>query len=141
MASTAAAAARRSVELTTTWGVNAAYEHFWNKRWQTSLYGAYIATNYNSTANAMLCALKRASIRLPTCASAATTTGSYWDVGSRTQFNVDSQTYVGLDVIYTELQYGDIGVRQYDSGSGTQPTAARTISRSERVDGGVPLPS
>ena len=30
------------MDLTTTWGVNAAYEHFWNKRWQTSIYGAYI---------------------------------------------------------------------------------------------------
>ena len=27
-------------DLTTAWGVNAAYEHFWNKRWQTSVYGA-----------------------------------------------------------------------------------------------------
>ena len=26
----------------------------------------------------------------------------YWTVGTRTQFNVDSQTYIGLDVIYTE---------------------------------------
>ena len=30
--------------LTTAWGVNAAYEHFWNKHWQTSIYGGYSAT-------------------------------------------------------------------------------------------------
>ena len=34
----------QSVQLTTTWGVNAGYEHFWNKRWQSSFYGVYMAT-------------------------------------------------------------------------------------------------
>ena len=40
------------IDLTTAWGVNAAYEHFWTKRWQTSVYGDYTATSYDSTANA-----------------------------------------------------------------------------------------
>ncbi len=43
------------IELTTAWGVNAAYEHFWNKKWQTSVYGAYTATCYDATANLQLC--------------------------------------------------------------------------------------
>src|SRR5674476_1571901 len=45
-----------SIELTTAWGVNAAYEHFWSKSWQTSVYGAYTATTYNANANAYMCA-------------------------------------------------------------------------------------
>ena len=44
-----------SIQLTTSWGVNAAFEHHWNPHWQTSVYGAYVATNYNSLANDMLC--------------------------------------------------------------------------------------
>ena len=43
------------VELTTAWNVNAAYEHFWNPRWRTSLYGGYAQVSYNGAANAMLC--------------------------------------------------------------------------------------
>ena len=30
-----------ALQLTTAWNVNAAYEHFWNPRWRTSLYGGY----------------------------------------------------------------------------------------------------
>ena len=43
------------VELTTAWNVNAAYEHFWNPRWRTSLYGGYAKVEYGSTANNILC--------------------------------------------------------------------------------------
>jgi hypothetical protein len=35
------AGAATSLELTTAWNINAAYEHFWNPRWRTSLYGGY----------------------------------------------------------------------------------------------------
>ena len=44
-----------SVELTSAWGVNAAYEHFWNPRWRSSLYGGYAAVSYGARANAILC--------------------------------------------------------------------------------------
>src|SRR5262245_60253471 len=49
------------LELTTGWGVNAAYEHFWNPRWRTSLYGGYAAVQYNGASNAMLCAAEGAA--------------------------------------------------------------------------------
>src|ERR1019366_2992005 len=44
-----------SISLTTAWGVNAAYAHFWSKQWQTSVYGAYTVTTYNANANYYLC--------------------------------------------------------------------------------------
>ena len=74
---------------------------------------------------------------------AATTTLRYWVVGSRTQFNVDSQTYIGLDVIYTALDQNMAlpAGAVYNSSQGQQPFASRTADRPERVDGGVPLPS
>ena len=80
-----------SVQLTTSWGVNAAYEHHWNPHWQTSIYGAYIATSYNAAANAMLCVSER---RAHAIAGHAVATGcdnnwSVWNVGTRTQWNID----------------------------------------------------
>jgi Porin subfamily len=47
-----------SLNLTTAWGVNAGYEHFWNPRWRTSLYGGYTNVEYNGQANAILCQLE-----------------------------------------------------------------------------------
>ena len=110
------------MDLTTMWGVNAAYEHFWNKRWQTSIYGAYISTSYDSTANANMCA--REATGMGTAAGAVATCSNnwnYWAVGTRTQFNVDSQTYIGLDVIYTALQTGSNGGVGSIASSGAQP--------------------
>src|SRR5664280_219866 len=108
----------QNVQLTTAWGVNAAYEHFWTKRWQTSVYGTYTATNYNATANTMLCGSE--GMILAGCNN----NNTYWVVGSRTQFNVDSQTYVGLDVIYTAFTMPINGFA-YTSGQGQAPVAAR----------------
>jgi len=113
------AGAGQNVQLTTAWLVNAAYEHFWTKRWQTSLYGGYMATSYNATANAMLCTSEAIG-------AGCNNNWAYWDLGTRTQFNIDSQTYVGLDVIYTKLHQNQPG--GYVSGQTTQPVAARTLT-------------
>ena len=117
-----------SIDLTTVWGVNAAYEHFWNKRWQTSMYGSYMSSSYNSTANAGLCLAAFGNTAGPG-GLGCNMNWKYWTVGSRTQFNVDSQTYIGLDVIYTALDGASIGAPNVViAGSGTQPTGLRTIS-------------
>ena len=50
-------------QLTTSWGVNAAFEHHWNPHWQTSVYGGYVATSYNAAANATLLRGRRSSMR------------------------------------------------------------------------------
>ncbi len=92
-----------STQLTTTWGVNAAYEHFWNKSWQTSVYGSYTATSYKTTANAALCAVEAVAAGPMSSTAGCTNNWDYWVVGSRTQWNIDSQTYMGLDVIYENL--------------------------------------
>ena len=43
------------LQLTTAWNINAAYEHFWNPRWRTSLYGGYAAVSYNKIGNTLAC--------------------------------------------------------------------------------------
>ena len=37
------------IHLTNAWSVNAAYEHYWNQRWKTSLYGGYTKVWYDGT--------------------------------------------------------------------------------------------
>ena len=46
---------RIGLQLISTWGFRGAYIHNWNPYWRTSLYGAYGAVSYNSTAKALLC--------------------------------------------------------------------------------------
>jgi len=114
----------QGVQLTTTWGVNAAYEHFWNKSWQTSVYGAYLKTTYNSTANTMVCA----NIFAAPVPAGCNNNFAIWNIGSRTQWNVDSQTAIGVDIVYQRLQTASSGVVALIPASGTQPAGVRTIS-------------
>jgi len=123
--------ANTGVELTTVWGINAGYEHFWTPHWQTSLYGAYLHYDFDSNANTILCASQAAVINAAlTLANGCNNDFQYWDIGTRTQFNIDSQTYIGVDVIYTKLQTASAGVGGLIAipGSGTQPAANRTIA-------------
>ena len=103
-----------NVELTTAWGVNAAYEHFWNPRWRTSLYGGYAAVSYGDAANNMMCAGlgaangNRRPVRWRSPNQAATWIGQTWWIGSRTQWNVTKDFYMGVDVLYSKLMSADI---------------------------------
>ena len=95
------------LSLTTAWNVNAAYEHFWNARWRTSLYGGYAAVSYSDQGNANLCVVEgRAGSGAGTGAIAAAGCDSDWQtwwLGSRTQWNVTKDFYLGLDLMYARL--------------------------------------
>src|SRR5262249_44254143 len=89
-----------SLQLTTAWNVNAAYEHFWNPQWRTSLYGGYAAVTYNSNANSILCGFGSNGVVTNGCDNDWQT----WWIGSRTQWNITKDFYMGLDVMYSKLQ-------------------------------------
>jgi Porin subfamily len=107
---TVAAGTATSLELTTTWAVNAAYTHFWNSQWKSTLWGSYRATSYSGLGNALLCTYMgngNGAGGLGTLAVA--TPGrdndwSIWGVGLRTQWAISSSFYMGLEVLYTNLQ-------------------------------------
>jgi len=96
------------LQLTTAWNVNAAYEHFWNPRWRTSLYGGYAQVSYNDNANAQLCTAGGAGIGGIGSAALASAgcdnDWNFWWIGNRTQWNVTKDFYMGLDVLYQKLQ-------------------------------------
>jgi Porin subfamily len=121
-----------SIQLTTAWNINAGYEHFWTPHWQTSIYGTYMAVTYGSSANAMLCANEGLST-FTTGVLTAGVTGcnnnwNHWTVGTRTQFNIDSQTYIGLDVIYEVLDQNNTGVTPVSYGATGTSTGSRSFS-------------
>jgi hypothetical protein len=94
------------IELTTAWGVNAGYEHFWNPRWRTSLYGGYTSVSYNGQANAILCSLQGPGLGFGVNAVAQPGCDNNWTswwIGSRTQWNITKDFYMGLDVAYLKV--------------------------------------
>jgi len=111
---TVAAGTATDLELTTAWNVNAAYEHFWNARWKTSLYGGYAAVSYGSRANNLICTGSAA-----TSINGCDMNWSTWWLGSRTQWNVTKDFYLGLDVMYAKLQSASVP-------TGTVPSIAPT---------------
>ncbi|MFZ0069199.1 MAG: porin, partial [Pseudolabrys sp.] len=98
------------VELTTAWNVNAAYEHFWNPRWRTSLYGGYAKVEYGSTANNILCTGTTLAVTTPGATGFGCDSNwqTYW-VGTRTQWNITKDFYMGLDVMYSKMNTASFG--------------------------------
>ena len=119
-----------SIQLTTLWGIGAGYEHFWTPHWQTSVYGTYLKNTYNSVANTNLCASEIGVTNTGLTVANCGNNWDYWTIGSRTQFNIDSQTYIGLDVIYTQLDTASNGVTGTVLGSAANgvPAQLRTYS-------------
>ncbi|HEY7118878.1 MAG TPA: porin [Tepidisphaeraceae bacterium] len=107
------------IELTRVWSALAFYEHIWNPRWRTSWFGGYVNVDYNGAATNQI--LQRTGNALAACgvapvAGAATFTAvtallpgnscspdySFFEIGSRTQWNPVPQLDIGLEVLYTK---------------------------------------
>src|SRR5512146_1211902 len=82
-----------------------------------------MAVSYNSTANAAACAAEGLLV-----ASGCNNDYSYWDVGTRTQFNLDANTYVGLDVVYGHLNTASEGMAVTLAKNGTKPAGSYTVA-------------
>src|SRR5262245_46072894 len=91
-----------SIQLTTAWGINASYEHFWNPRWRTSLCGGYADVSYNGLANAILCTAMNDGVGgngiFAVAAAGCSNDWTSWWIGSRTQWNVTKEFYLGVDI-------------------------------------------
>ena len=132
------------VQLTTVWGVNAAYDHLWLPNFRTSIYGSYIANRYNDAANTAICQAQTNALAGaitfaggPAGAAFPGTSGlafcnnnfNWWQIGSRTQYNFTPWFYVGFDVIYQKLETASRNaVVTYTAAANTaKPTALYTI--------------
>ena len=101
--------------LTSAWGVNAGYEHYWTPAWHTSLYGAYYAVSYGKNqggGNALLCTNEGFGVATVPGVNAGTQLQAApgcnndwqtWGIGSRTQWDVTKTFYLGVEVLYQNL--------------------------------------
>ncbi|MGE4165510.1 MAG: porin, partial [Xanthobacteraceae bacterium] len=96
-----------SLELTSTWAINAAFTHNWTPALKSTLWGAWRDVDYNSNANAMLCS--GLGLGTGSGTGAAATAGcnmdwSMWGLGLRTEWKATKNLSMGLEVLYAELQ-------------------------------------
>jgi hypothetical protein len=121
-----------SIQLTTAWSVQAAYEHFWTPSLRTSLVGAYTDISYNDAASNMMCANGSGgagTLTALTNCGPGTFDWSHYSISSRTQWNITKDFYVGLEGYYGHLNTMSRGqTATYNAlAAGAQPTATRTF--------------
>jgi hypothetical protein len=100
-------------ELTTAWGINASYEHYWTPQFHESFVGQYMAVRYDTLANNNMCQWET----FATSATAGTgTTGSNaaavagcnnnwseWAAATRLQYDFTRTLYIGVEFLYLHL--------------------------------------
>jgi hypothetical protein len=132
------------MELTTNWGVAAAYEHFWTPSLRSSLHGSYVRTEYNTRANNIICGAQTTTLAAGSIHFGGATESpvalcnndwSQWQVGSRSQWNVTKDFYIGVDVVYYKLQTASNGAVVTFTAQGAQPTGLRTITDQDAIAG------
>jgi hypothetical protein len=125
------------IELTTTWGINGFYQHFWNPKWRTSLYGGYVEVDYNGTATAIInshlpgaagslqpCGVVGGGVIspiTPAAGNACSPDSSWWQVGTRTQWNPHPDLDIGVDVLWTHLNTAYKGNATALAANGARP--------------------
>jgi hypothetical protein len=103
-----------AVQLTTSWAATAFYEHYWNQKWRTSVFGGYVAVDYNATERSMICPAGfggTAIVANLTLQPGATCNPNYntWQLGTRTMWNPHPMLDIGVEVLYTQLNQSNTG--------------------------------
>jgi hypothetical protein len=101
------------LELIDSWQVQGAYEHRWNSQWKTSIWGGYVNIDYGSGATALVCSNPLVTAPGTTLVGRqvlGATAGlivsncdpdfSFWNVGTRTQWNPHPMLDIGIDLQY-----------------------------------------
>ena len=137
------------VQLTTAWGINAAYDHLWTPQLRTSLYGSYVRVEYGNNANLAICNaqttqnIPNTGFAQPGPAGTISFTGlqvaqgacnnnfNWWNIGSRTQYNFTPWFYVGFDVIYQKLETASNSATVTWASNTAKPTAFYQIQNQD----------
>jgi hypothetical protein len=117
------------VQLTNTWSFTSFYEHYWNTKWRTSVFGGIAGVQYSATERNMICpagfggtAVWANIGMLP----GATCNPNYntWQIGTRTMWNPHPMLDIGLEVLYTQLNQSNSGNFALGSNGFTSATGA-----------------
>ncbi len=121
------------VQLTSVWGINGFYQHFWNPKWRTSIHGGYTEVDYGGSATALICAAPAAPSGVAmTAVSNCSPNFSWWELGSRTQWNPHPDLDIGVDVVWEHLNTAFGGTATL-AANGARPGGVYSISDQDEV--------
>jgi Porin subfamily len=91
--------------LTTAWGVNVGYEHYWTPQFHESFIGSYMAVQYDAQANDLLCVAEGAhgstgTGSLSLAGAGCNNNWNIWTGGTRFQYDVTKSLYLGVEFLY-----------------------------------------
>ena len=101
------------LELTTVWTIAAALQHYWTPALRTSVFGSYIATDYNATATRIMCSSPVGPFRTFAGATPNFLTGevlgcnpdfNVFGIGSRTIWNPVPNLDIGVEIVYAKIE-------------------------------------
>jgi hypothetical protein len=110
------------IELTDVWSITGAYEHVWNPKWKTSVYGGFVGVSYTDAAKGSICGPGNPF----NFTGANCDPDSSWSiVGTRTQWNPVPDLLVGLDLTWHHLNTANAGAVTLPA-VGARPAGAYT---------------
>jgi hypothetical protein len=141
---TPAAGAAPQIITSKAWGVDAAFEHYWNPAWRTSVFGSYSKISYGSAGDALLmAAFSGGASRLgaqaaSTAAISAVTAGSLnatgsfdmsiAQVGTKTSWTPVQNLTLSAEFIYSRLGQSLNGTYTTVTAGPTNVTAGQTYN-------------
>jgi hypothetical protein len=123
------------IELTRVWSAVAGYQHIWNPKWRTSLFGGYVNVDYNGAATDLINAslpvgsvcfrgpdgtVGALAALIPLVGNSCSPDYSFYEIGTRTQWNPVAQLDIGLEVLYTHHNTAYKGPGVYANPAATQ---------------------
>ena len=134
------------IELTKVWSALAGYEHIWNPKWRTSVFGGYVNVQYGSAAAngilqhtpgalaacgvAPLGVVNTSITLLP--GNSCSPNQSFWEAGTRTQWNPVPQLDIGMEVLYSQRNTAFKGVANLPV-SGSRPAVLNAVIDDQNV--------
>jgi len=115
------------VELTQGWSVAAAYQHYWNPQWRTSVIGGFAQVNYDSTARGYLCGIQNNTPAMGVFGAISSTIPncnpnfSLTSVSTRTAWYPHPTLEIGLDLIWNHIDTAMAGSTVTLSQQGARP--------------------
>ena len=123
-----------SIELTTGWNVYGSYEHFWTPSLRTSVYGSYVELKHNDVAKTAMCATQTGLSSALQGGAGCNPDWSSWNIGTRSQWDITRDLYVGLDVMYLKLNSASTASGTLTTAaSGGKPAGLYTVSDQDTV--------
>jgi hypothetical protein len=125
-----------SIEQTTVWSFNGAFEHRWTPQFKSSVYGGYAVFEHSGAAVAFICPGGPAGTLVPRGSNGLVVNNcdpdySVWQVGSRTQWNPHPYLDIGVDVLWTHLNTAHEGLGATTTAQGARPAQLVNIENQD----------